>query len=191
MTRPNPIQALAAIAQVSALAAALTVTAARQTVADTIPQRHERASSWRTVVIPAAAEAAVTAQPRTAAQAKTAPLETAALHKPGPAATAQPRLLGPGHALDGIASYYWQDQMTASGERFNKRDMTAAHPTLPFGTRVRVTHAASGRSVIVRINDRGPFKKGRVIDLSEAAAQSIGMTGAGLAHVRLVVVAGR
>lgn len=118
-------------------------------------------------------------------------METAALHKPATAAMAQPKLLGPGHALDGIASYYWQDQMTASGERFNKRAMTAAHRTLPFGTRVRVTHVASGRSVEVRINDRGPFKKARVIDLSEAAAQTIGMTGKGLAHVRIAVVAAR
>lgn len=104
---------------------------------------------------------------------------------------AAPKLLGPGHALDGIASYYWQDQMTSSGERFDRRALSAAHRTLPFGTRVRVTHARSGRSVVVRINDRGPFKKGRVIDLSEAAAQAIGMTGAGLAHVRIDVLAAR
>jgi rare lipoprotein A len=97
-------------------------------------------------------------------------------------------LTGVGHSLTGIASYYWQDQMTASGERFDKRAMTAAHKTLPLGTKVRVTHVASGRSVIVRINDRGPFKPGRVIDLSEAAAEQIQMTSAGLAAVTLDIV---
>jgi rare lipoprotein A len=83
----------------------------------------------------------------------------------------------------GLASYYWQDQMTASGERFDKRAMTAAHRTLPLGTRVRVTHMKTGKSVVVRINDRGPFKPNRIIDLSEAAAEQIEMTKAGLAPV--------
>lgn len=99
-----------------------------------------------------------------------------------------PRLTGTGHSLTGIASYYWQEQMTATGERFNKRDLTAAHKTLPFGTRVRVTRVDTGANVIVRINDRGPFKPGRVIDLSERAAEDIGMTGRGLTAVRLEVL---
>lgn len=99
-----------------------------------------------------------------------------------------PRLTGTGHSLSGIASYYWQEQKTATGEQFNKRDLTAAHRTLPFGTRVRVTRLDTGSSVIVRINDRGPFKAGRVIDLSERAAEDIGMTGAGLTEVRLEVL---
>ena len=116
---------------------------------------------------------------------------------PAPAATALakpaslPRtapVAGRHHELDGLASYYWQDQMTASGERFNKHAMTAAHKTLPLGTRVRVTHLASGRAVTVRINDRGPFKPGRIIDLSEAAAKELQMTAAGLAKVRVEVV---
>lgn len=92
------------------------------------------------------------------------------------------------HALSGIASYYWQEQMTANGERFDKSALTAAHKTLPFGTRVKVTDQSSGKTVVVRINDRGPFKPGRVIDLSEAAAQQIGMTGRGLAAVKIEVV---
>lgn len=92
------------------------------------------------------------------------------------------------HSLSGIASYYWQDQMTANGERFDKRAMTAAHPTLPFGTKVKVTDQSSGRAVVVRINDRGPFKPGRVIDLSEAAAQQLGMTGRGLTPVKIEIV---
>lgn len=95
---------------------------------------------------------------------------------------------GKSHALDGIASYYWQDQMTASGERFNKRDMTAAHPSLPFGTLVEVTNTRNGKKTVVRINDRGPFKPGRVIDVSEAAAEVLDMTGRGLAPVKLQVV---
>jgi rare lipoprotein A len=92
------------------------------------------------------------------------------------------------HASDGMASYYWQGQKTASGERFNAREMTAAHPTLPFGTKVRVTDVNSGRSVTVRVNDRGPFVKGRVIDVSQAAAESLGMTGRGVTKVKLDVV---
>ncbi len=100
-----------------------------------------------------------------------------------------PRPTGNGHSMTGVASYYWQGQMTATGERFNKRDLTAAHKTLPFGTRVRVTCVDTGRSVVVRINDRGPFKPGRVIDLSERAAEDIGMTGRGLTKVRLEVIA--
>lgn len=92
------------------------------------------------------------------------------------------------HALDGIASYYWQDQMTASGEKFNKRDMTAAHPSLPFGTLVEVTNTRNGKKTVVRINDRGPFKPGRVIDVSEAAAEVLDMTSRGLAPVKLQVV---
>lgn len=93
-----------------------------------------------------------------------------------------------GHKLEGIASFYWQDQMTANGERFDKAAMTAAHKTLPFNTRVRVTHLVTGRAVIVRINDRGPFKPGRVIDLSDAAAGAIGMREQGLAPVRIDVL---
>jgi len=93
----------------------------------------------------------------------------------------------------GIASYYahaHHGHRTASGERFDMGAMTAAHPSLPFGTRVRVTHLGNGRRVVVRINDRGPFRKGRIIDLSLAAARELGMVGAGTARVRLDVVGG-
>lgn len=88
----------------------------------------------------------------------------------------------------GLASYYWQGQRTASGERFNKNELTAAHRTLPFGTRVRVTNLSTGRSVTVRVNDRGPFISGRVIDVSEAAAGELGMKERGVAKVKLTVV---
>ncbi len=95
---------------------------------------------------------------------------------------------GGGGGSTGIASYYWQPQRVASGGWFNPNALTAAHKTLPFGTRVRVTNISNGRSVEVTINDRGPYVAGRVIDLSKAAAGVIGMQGAGLANVRMEVV---
>jgi len=92
-------------------------------------------------------------------------------------------LLGAAHAESGIASVYtYEGGDTASGERANPGGLTAAHRTLPFGTRVKVTNKRNGRVVYVRINDRGPFKHGRIIDLTPAAAQRIGM-GDGLAPV--------
>jgi len=95
---------------------------------------------------------------------------------------------GGGSSNSGMASYYWEGQMTASGARFNPSAMTAAHRSLPFGTRVLVTNQRNGQSVVVTINDRGPFVGGRVIDLSRAAAQAINMTGAGVAPVSLQVL---
>ncbi|WP_133774637.1 septal ring lytic transglycosylase RlpA family protein [Enterovirga rhinocerotis] len=89
----------------------------------------------------------------------------------------------------GVASWYgprFHGRKTASGERFNQNDMTAAHRTLPFGTRVKVVDETTGRSVVVRINDRGPFAHGRVIDLSKAASEALGMGGRGVARVTLV-----
>lgn len=83
----------------------------------------------------------------------------------------------------GMASYYWQGQRVASGGRFNPHGFTAAHRTLPFGTRVKVTNVRNGRSVIVTINDRGPFIRGRIIDLSLAAAKAIDMTRSGVVPV--------
>ena len=88
----------------------------------------------------------------------------------------------------GVASYYWQPQALASGGRFNPNAMTAAHKTLPFGTRVRIRHLGNGRSVDVHINDRGPYVAGRIIDLSKAAAGQIGMTGQGVARVSMTVI---
>lgn len=92
------------------------------------------------------------------------------------------------HTSRGLASYYGQGSRTASGEMFNARELTAAHPSLPFGTRVRVTNLATGRSVTVRVNDRGPFLPGRVIDVSQAAAEQLGMVGRGVAKVKLDVM---
>jgi rare lipoprotein A len=88
----------------------------------------------------------------------------------------------------GKASYYRHGSKTANGEKFNPKGLTAAHRTLKFGTRVKVTHLRSGRSVIVRINDRGPFIKSRIIDLSYGAAVAIGLEKSGVANVRIVVL---
>ena len=92
----------------------------------------------------------------------------------------------------GEASYYGNElagNRTASGERFNPRALTAAHRTLPLGTKLRVTNQANGKSVIVRVNDRGPFVKSRLIDVSYAAAQQISMIRSGKARVRLELIA--
>jgi rare lipoprotein A len=92
----------------------------------------------------------------------------------------------------GRASYYGRElagNRTASGERFNPSDLTAAHRTLPLGSKVRVTNPKTGNSVIVRINDRGPFHSNRLIDLSEAAARQIGIRAAGSGIVDLAVQA--
>jgi rare lipoprotein A len=93
-----------------------------------------------------------------------------------------------GYDQTGIASYYGakhQGKRTASGERFNLHSLTAAHRRLPFGTRVLVTNMDNGRKVTVRINDRGPHTRGRLIDLSREAAEQLGMLGSGTARVRV------
>jgi rare lipoprotein A len=104
--------------------------------------------------------------------------ESGARTSPGTRHDLSTRFLKIRHAgfQGGIASVY-SGGGTASGERMNPGALTAAHPSLPFGTKVRVTNSHTGRSVIVRINDRGPFVKGRVIDLSPAAAKAIGVGG--------------
>ena len=93
-----------------------------------------------------------------------------------------------GRSFSGMASFYGNESgsKTASGQRFNQNAMTAAHRSLPFGTKLRVTHR--GQSVVVTINDRGPFIRGRVLDLSKGAARAIGLTGAGVGHVTAEVV---
>jgi len=88
----------------------------------------------------------------------------------------------------GVASFYGNEagSRTASGQRFNENDLTAAHRSLPFGTKLRVTHR--GRSVVVTVNDRGPFIKGRVLDLSKGAARAVGLTSSGVGHVTAEVL---
>lgn len=96
-----------------------------------------------------------------------------------------------GKVEKGQASYYadkFHGRTTASGEKYDKRKMTGAHRTLPFGTIVRVTNTATGASVDVRINDRGPFKAGRVVDVSRAAAEKLGMIQAGVINCTVQVI---
>jgi len=104
-------------------------------------------------------------------------------------AVANVTLLGDALAETGRASWYSMRSRTASGERCDPGAMTAAHRSLPFGTRVRVENLKTGRAVVVRINDRGPYVGGRVIDLSRAAARSLGIVSTGTARVRLTVLA--
>ena len=99
--------------------------------------------------------------------------------------------LASGGTLTGTASYYahkYHGGKTASGERFNMHALTAAHRTLPFGTQVKVTNLANGRSATVRINDRGPSKRERIIDVSYATAQKLGFIRQGLTRVRLTIL---
>jgi len=105
---------------------------------------------------------------------------------PAPVAPANPLRF----SESGVASWYgddFNDRLTASGEKFNMNSMTAAHRTLPLNTVVRVTNLENGKTVLVRINDRGPYAKGRIIDLSAAAARKLGMRDEGTARVRLEV----
>jgi rare lipoprotein A len=104
-----------------------------------------------------------------------------------------PEVTMPGSSFvqDGIASYYAEEfhgRKTSNGETFDMNALTAAHQTLPFGTLVRVINKTTGTSVVVRINDRGPFLKDRIIDLSRAAAEKIGMIGPGTAEVHLEIL---
>jgi len=97
-------------------------------------------------------------------------------------------VLSKGFVEYGIASWYgseWHGKRTASGEIYDMYDYTAAHRTLPFDTQVTVTNLSNGKKVVVRINDRGPFKKGRIIDLSYAAARKIGLLSSGTARVKI------
>lgn len=97
----------------------------------------------------------------------------------------------PTKVLHGKASYYygkWIGRKTANGEIYRAKDVTAAHKTLPFNTRVRVTNLRNNKSVVVRINNRGPYVKGRIIDLSLAAAREVDMTKAGVVPVKVEVL---
>lgn len=91
----------------------------------------------------------------------------------------------------GKASWYKMGHTTASGEKMNARALAAAHRSLPFGTKVRVDNLSNGRSVVVRINDRGPFVGGRVIDVTQGAAEKLGMVRSGVARVKVTVVGGK
>jgi rare lipoprotein A len=138
---------------------------------------------WAIVCPPAA----ISQEPAPAAA--TTPLGVAATAPPGVAATAPPGVA----AVDsGLASWYghpFHGRQAANGEIYDMETMTAAHPTLPFNSRVRVHNLENGKSVEVRITDRGPFVEGRIIDLSHAAARAIGMIVPGTVPVRVEIVA--
>ena len=106
------------------------------------------------------------------------PAESAASTQPQKAAHTR-------SASFGVASYYSYGGRTANGERYNPRQLTAAHRTLPFGTKLLVTNLANGHSVRVRVNDRGPFIRGRIVDVSYAAAQQLDMLGSGVEKVKV------
>jgi rare lipoprotein A len=125
------------------------------------------------------------------APAKAEPAPAAVAPAPAPAAAAAAPASS-GSAMEGLAAYYsnrLNGRKTASGEVFDQGKLTAAHQTLPYGTKVKVTNTKNNRSVVVRINDRGPTQAGRVIDLSRAAASKLGMMKSGLVPVKLEVVA--
>ena len=150
-------------------------------------------------IIGAASLAACAQSPVGRQKADLAPASRqAAIERPHRVAALHPRTISRVHlakadadakptASHGVASFY-SDTETASGEKFDKNELTAAHPTLPFGTKLRVTDVSSGRFVTVRVNDRGPFVRGRVVDVSPSAAQALGMVDKGITNVRLDVV---
>ena len=107
-----------------------------------------------------------------------------------PSVASAPRVTGP--EMTGRASWYGRDfhgGPTANGERYDMYSMTAAHRTLPFGTKLKVTNLDNGRECVVRVNNRGPFRKGRVLDLSKGAAQHLGMISSGIAKIKMQVLA--
>ncbi len=139
------------------------------------------------------------AQTPAAPAANLAPTGMAPIVKAEPASTPAPVAVSAGAIktsgdpqLEGKAAYYsnrFNGRKTASGQRFNNAAMTTAHNTLPFGTRVKVTNTKNNKSVVVRVNDRGPSTPGRVFDLTRAAAKKLGYVRAGLADVKAEVVA--
>jgi rare lipoprotein A len=140
-----------------------------------------RKSEWHGV----SREAAIERPRRTAF---VAPARTSIVRRQEPATQPNKSATGTPRVSQGLASFYSQDTGTASGEKFDARELTAAHPSLPFGTRLRVTNVETGRSVTVRVNDRGPYVAGRVVDVSHSAAEALGMVGQGVAKVKLDVV---
>jgi rare lipoprotein A len=137
--------------------------------------------------------AAVAQAPAPAAKSEPAPAAAAPAPAPATPAPAAPTAApSSDHKMEGLAAYYsnrLNGRKTASGQIFDQNALTAAHPTLPYGTKVKVTNTKNGKSVVVRINDRGPTQPGRVIDLSRAAAGKLGMLRAGLVPVKLEIVA--
>jgi rare lipoprotein A len=127
-------------------------------------------------------------EPRHAFRPAPRPVSLVRLRKPERSEPAKRASIASSGGSRGVASFYSEGQETASGERFDPHELTAAHPSLPFGTRLQVTNVATGKSVMVRVNDRGPFVGGRVVDVSYSAAQALGMVHSGVANVKVDVV---
>jgi rare lipoprotein A len=141
---------------------------------------------------PALAQAPAPAPTQAPAAAAPAPATVAPKAAPAPAPAASSMKSSGDHQMSGVAAYYsgrFNGRKTASGQVFNNGLMTAAHNTLPFGTKVKVTNVKNKRSVVVRINDRGPTTPGRIFDLSRAAASKLGYVRAGLTEVTAEIVA--
>jgi rare lipoprotein A len=157
---------------VLALAGAMLAGCTQHTVAERSPSRS------------VSQESAMQAEPQRRASVAHRRRVAAASRKHTPLA-ARPAALTDGSV--GVASFYKYEGKTANGEQFKPGELTAAHRTLPFGTRLRVTNVATGQSVTVRVNDRGPFVPGRVVDVSHSAAQVLGMVDRGITKVKLDV----
>jgi rare lipoprotein A len=156
---------------VLALAGAMLAGCSQHTVAERSPARNASLEAFLAQPVPQRA-ASVAHRRRVAA-------------RPRMRLAAKPAAMTDGSV--GVASFYKYEAKTASGERSNTGELTAAHRTLPFGTRLRVTNVATGQTVTVRVNDRGPFIPGRVVDVSHSAAQALGMVDRGITKVKLEV----
>ena len=134
--------------------------------------------------------ASVTAGLLLSACAQYAQIEKSELTQTGEfaASAVSTKITSAGRSSYGLASYYSYPGRTANGERYDPKQLTAAHRTLPFGTKLQVTNLNSGRSVVVRVNDRGPFIRGRVVDVSYAAARELDLLHSGTAKVKLEVL---
>jgi rare lipoprotein A len=186
------IGAGAAVASIGVRSAPAAVQASSE--ADVMPLARQdsllvRMFDWsRFPPIEADSEAAAPAQRRSALLAMFAPRHPVEPQL-APAIIAAPKSKKAGHKLSGLASFYrLAGYKTANGETFDPNLLTAAHRTLPFGTKLRVTNEKTGKSVVVRVNDRGPFIPGREIDLSYSAAETLGMVEQGVGKVQMTVV---
>jgi rare lipoprotein A len=156
----------------------------------TVAGKHKRPTSRRSRIL--AALALLASSLAACTGPTTVPPDTALVSPPAPTEPANPAVV-PSYSEVGLASWYgrhFHKRPTASGERYDMNDFTAAHRWLPLDTVVRVTNLNNDHMVLVRINDRGPFAKGRVIDVSRGAAKTLGMTKAGVVPVRIDVFDG-
>ncbi|MFJ6951629.1 septal ring lytic transglycosylase RlpA family protein, partial [Micromonospora aurantiaca (nom. illeg.)] len=161
-------------------------------VVETLPSTPAPTSAAPSPSVSASPSASLSPSPKATPSPKASRTQAASRSKartasPSPTAkkTSSPKVVDSGSCG---ASFYAEGQMTANGETFNPDALTAAHKTLPFNTRVRVTNPANGKSVVVRINDRGPFIDGRCLDLSRAAFATIAATSLGHVNVRYEVL---